>query len=111
MFRISKEQFVGYISDVQKVVDFQHELHQFYRKHGASEPYDTPDTLNTVVKILDDIFSPTTRDVDYFCWELDFGRKYREGMIVINGKNIDFSTAEKLYDHLISESCLELNDE
>jgi len=38
--------------------------------------------------------------IEYFCFELDFGRKYKKGMIKDNSKNIDFSDAGKLWDYL-----------
>lgn len=43
-------------------------------------------------------------NIDYFIYELDYGRKYEPGMITDeNGHDIDFSSAEKLYDYLIGE--------
>ena len=42
-------------------------------------------------------------DISYFIYELDYGRDYEEGCITDqDGNNIDFSTAEKLYDYLNS---------
>lgn len=38
--------------------------------------------------------------IEYFCFELDFGAKYKEGMITDKGKNIDFSDSHKLWDYL-----------
>ena len=40
-------------------------------------------------------------DIDYFIYELDYGRKYEPGMIKDeHDQDIDFSTAGKLYDYL-----------
>ena len=38
--------------------------------------------------------------IEYFCFELDFGVKYKDGMITDKGKNIDFSDSGKLWDYL-----------
>lgn len=35
--------------------------------------------------------------VDYFVWELDFGRKYEEGMVRIHGEDFKLRTAKDLY--------------
>jgi hypothetical protein len=38
--------------------------------------------------------------IEYFCFELDFGVEYKDGMITDKGKNIDFSDSGKLWDYL-----------
>ena len=48
-------------------------------------------------KLMKDSFE----NIDYFIYELDYGRKYQPGMIQDeNGQNINLSTAEKLYDYI-----------
>lgn len=49
-------------------------------------------------KLMDDLYE----NIDYFINELDFGRKYKPGMITDDDdEDIDLSTAEKLYDYLV----------
>ena len=56
---------------------------------------------DTIVKLLAEIMGDTSDDISYFCWELDYGTKWEPGMITDqNGADVDFSTAEKLYDYL-----------
>ena len=38
--------------------------------------------------------------IEYFCFELDFGVKYKDGMITDKGKTIDFSDSGKLWNYL-----------
>lgn len=38
--------------------------------------------------------------IEYFCFELEFGYKYKSGMITDKGENIDFSDSGKLWDYL-----------
>lgn len=38
--------------------------------------------------------------IEYFCFELDFGTKYKSGMIIDKGENIDFSDSGKVWDYL-----------
>lgn len=97
---MTREKFVSYIKDVENAMRFQDELHDFYHSHGASDPYGMPDCVSTVIRILDDLLSPVSRDVSYFIYELNFGKEYTEGCVEDNGVNIDFSTAESLYDYL-----------
>ena len=39
--------------------------------------------------------------IEYFCFELEFGVKYKKGMVTTDkGKNIDFSNSGKVWDYL-----------
>jgi len=38
--------------------------------------------------------------IEYFCFELDFGRAYKKGMIIDKEKYIDFSDSGKVWDYL-----------
>ena len=59
---------------------------------------------STVVFLLRKLLNDAVENIDYFIYELDYGRKYESGMITDeNEKDIDFSTAEKLYDYLTGE--------
>ena len=59
---------------------------------------------STVVFLLHKLLNDAVENIDYFIYELDYGRKYESGMITDeNEKDIDFSTAEKLYDYLTGE--------
>ena len=45
------------------------------------------------------------RMISYFCFELDYGRKRKEGMIAEqNGEKINLSSPEMLYDYLVSKN-------
>lgn len=41
-------------------------------------------------------------DLDYFCWELDFGRMWQPGMVVEDGVDIKLDSAGALYDFIVS---------
>ena len=38
--------------------------------------------------------------IEYFCFELNFGAKYKDGMITDKGSNVDFSDSGKLWNYL-----------
>lgn len=59
---------------------------------------------SVVVKLLENIFNDKYDNIECWLYELDYGRKYKDGCILDkNGKAIDLSTPDKLYDYLISE--------
>lgn len=48
----------------------------------------------------------TIRDwLEYYCFELDFGRKHKLGDVSFNGEPIPLGTPEELYDMLFKEAC------
>lgn len=107
---ISKEQFVKIIDRLRETNDFVEETNDKARKLQDAVESDFFNAMSLsishesiVVELLENIFN----DKDYISWwlyELDFGRKYKEYCIRdADEKAIDVSTAEKLYDFLISE--------
>ena len=108
MAKLSKEEFVKVIGKLQECIDFENGVTELFYTYGLQAPefplpYDAMvDTLNTMFDL--DLDTNWGSDIDYFCIELDFGRKYKPGMVKENGNEIDLSTAEKLYDYITSES-------
>ena len=59
---------------------------------------------STVVKLLKFIMNDQDDLIGYFIYELDYGRKYEAGMIQDeNGKDIDISSSEKVYDYICKQ--------
>ena len=54
--------------------------------------YDNSILFKQLIKLID-------KDdwVDYFVWELDFGKNYEEGMIKIHGETFELRTAKDLF--------------
>lgn len=66
--------------------------------------YDNSKVNNALLHILQQEMNDASKDswIEYFCYELDFGRKYYEGCAAQDGKNIDLSSPETLFDYLKS---------
>jgi hypothetical protein len=106
---LSKKEFVEIINrlrDSSDLVDQVDELFSNSRENvecdfcnGASLQISHE---STVVLLLQKLLRDTGDDIGYFIYELDYGRKYEPGMITdVDGHDIDFSSAEKLYDYLM----------
>lgn len=106
---ISKEEFIEIIDRLREVNDFVEETNEKARELRESMESDCFNAMSlaithegTVVKLLERIFK--TDIISWWIYELDYGREYKKGCIQEgNGKNIDVSTAEKLYDYLIKD--------
>lgn len=113
---ISKEEFCKYISILKKQDEKEDLITKAFRQVDeeadvafislySSERAAILDLLNVV---MDTEINPQIgSDIEYFCYDLDFGKVYESGkkdwIKDENDEIIDLSTAEKLYDYLVEE--------
>ena len=108
---VSKEEFVDIMSRLREASDLVDKVDELFRKSRDNVECDFCNGAglqisheSSVVFLLRKLLKDDVEDIDYFIYELDYGRKYEPGMITDeNGHDIDFSSAEKLYDYLIGE--------
>lgn len=106
---LTKQEFVDIIDRLKEVNDFTIETNRKAQELTHDIEFNSMYLYisheDTTVKLLDNMFD--TDLISWWIYELDYGRKYKEGYIQEekDGKiiNIDLSTAEKLYDYLVKE--------
>ena len=70
-------------------------------KNDYVSGYDYSLVLNSLIELLKIEFNDDEDWIEYFIWELDFGKKYKDGMITNkNNEIIDLSNVENLYKFL-----------
>lgn len=97
---ISKEYFNEIMENVKNTYKYQEGLNDYFSKNGADGYIYQPDCIDTTMKLLHNIFGEKDINewISYFCFELDFGRKYKEGLVKDEfGKNIPLATFDDLY--------------
>lgn len=105
---VSKQEFVEIINQLKEVDDFVKETNNKSRKlkDAITSDFFNASILSishetSVIQLLEKMFNDIDM-ISYWIYELDYGRKYKDGMITENdGTIIDISTAEKLYDFLV----------
>lgn len=100
---ISKEEFINAINEVERVYGYQKGLNNFFRENYVDGYIFQPDCTSTVISLLHSIFGIKDKDgwIDYFCFELDFGKNWKKGMLTAkDGTDIILRTSEDLYDLL-----------
>lgn len=88
------------MTEVQKTYDYQEGLNNYLRKQDVDGYIYQPDCVCSTLKLLHHIFGEKDRNewISYFCFELNFGRKYKEGLVTDdNGNNISLETFDDLY--------------
>ena len=112
---ISKEKFLGIINQLQTCWDVDLAVHKMGYDHLLNIELDTFALGAIVVELLtalleknyDILGEEFFGDIFFFCFELDFGRKWEPGVVTENDEkngnviDIDFSSAEKLWDYLM----------
>ena len=109
-FELSKDEFVEIVNRLRDSSDLVDKVEELFRNSRDNVECDFCNGAalqipheGTVVSLLRKLLKDTSEDISYFIYELDYGRKYEPGIITDeNGCDIDFSSAEKLYDYLIS---------
>lgn len=107
---ITKNEFVEIMKDLMDTADFVDKTNKEAKKLKDAITSDFFNAMslsisheNIVLKLLENMFKDTDV-ISYWLYDLDFGRDYEEGCFLrIDETPIDISSAEKLYDYLISE--------
>ena len=111
---LSKKEFVDIINRLRDSSDLVDKVEELFRNSRENVECDFSNGAglqisheSIVVFLLRKILKDECGDIDYFIYELDYGRKYKSrelGIITGDpGKSVDFSTVEKLYDYLTGE--------
>lgn len=103
MERITKIDFVQIINTLEKQAEYSHRTNKLLEEifeDGSGFPRDGQ-LLNIIVDLLKLNLNDEEDDISYFLYELDYGKEWKSGMIIYDELDIDLSSAEKLYDHLI----------
>ena len=108
---MTKEKFVAALNELEAAESLQRKVATAVRQFNNVVHNDYPEQYGLVIShnflvidLLAEIMGDSFGDIEYFCQELEFGKKYSPGVVTeADGTEIDISTAEKLYDYLNKE--------
>ena len=90
------------IEDIRRIHNFEEDVNGLLRKFNTDGEYFVPTCEDMLVKVLQDSMNDTDEFISYFIYDLNFGKEWKEGNVVDNGKDIKLSTIDELYDYLIA---------
>lgn len=109
---INKEKFCKIIEGLKDIEEIQGKIKDIFRnsKNEILKDFGSPYTLvvpteHIVVDLLKDNFKLNDKDntLEWWIWEMSYGKNITaEDVMDENGKFIDLTTPEKLYDYLVS---------
>lgn len=96
----SKEQFVNFMDKLEEYVHKNNDIEEFLRKelelgmiYGPVEK-----CCDLIVLILQTAMNDENDWINYYIYELDFGKSYKKGSITdVDGTDIPLRNAEDLY--------------
>lgn len=105
---LSEQEFVNIINRLREASDLQAQVDKLFRNSRENIENDFCNAAalqisheSTVVFLLKRIMHDQYEYIDYFIYELDYGRKYEAGMITDeNDQDIDIHTPKLLYDFI-----------
>lgn len=104
---ISKEEFCEIIKRLKETDDIVDKVNNMFNSSIDSKISDFMNAASLmichediVVKLLEKIFNDT-QNISWWLYECNYGKNFKIGDLIDNGKEIDLTTPEKLYDYLI----------
>jgi len=101
---ITLEQFKSALFDIKRFQEAQDSINNGFKMLGQDSRIMITLPESLVVKLLEAVFNDKGEWIQYFLYELDWGKKYEDGCITdTDGSFIKLSTIEELYEFLIKE--------
>lgn len=98
---ISKENFIKYIGSLKELQEIEDAINSAGRRLDLSIPFSAHKEL--ILEILEDVFQDKKNGwINYYICELDFGSKWHELCILLDGVDVPMRDASELYDVLES---------
>lgn len=106
---INKKEFVKIINRLRDYNDLQNKINELFENCIDNRENDFCNAGSICIgheTIVVDLLQIMFNDVDtlnYWLYNCDYGRKFKIGMMSVDGVDIDLTTPEKLYDYLVKE--------
>lgn len=100
---IKKEQFCSIIDSIETYWETLRKLNEVLDTNIVESKLAT--FADEVRVFISDLFYEEERDsigdeIQYYMWELDFGRKWKPNSITVDGESIRLTNSEELWDYI-----------
>lgn len=101
---LTKEEFIRRINNIEEQFQHDNKCHKAFStilKNDYVSNYDYNLILTDYIDMLEYIMDDKSQMITYFIYDLEFGKKYKDGMITEHdGTIIKLKTVEDLYNYL-----------
>ena len=106
---VSKKEFVEIIERLKNYNDLQNKINSLFNNLIDNEENDFCNAGSIcighekiVTNLLKNMFNDKDDTISWWLYECNYGRNFELGNLEVNGKAIDLTTSEKLYDYLVN---------
>ena len=108
-FVFTKESFIENIEALKMQHDHDRKCSDAFSiilPNDYTSNYNNDALYNQLIEILKVAMNDDIEDswIEYYVWELDFGRKFKKGMVTLNEKNISLKTPLDLWKFLVKNT-------
>lgn len=104
---ITYEEFESYIDELKSIDEFQTKLDTLITSYNNSgrvkaEYIHLPTLFDSMIELLQKATGDTSEYISFWVYELDFGRKYKDGCVQReNGESVPLKTTMDLWKKII----------
>lgn len=103
-YPMTKETFVSVMNGMKKTREKIQKIEDVLSETCEDSVYCPPSDTNILLDLLSDLFIDKNDWIGYFIYELDFGKRWKKGMITEeDGTDVKMETPFDLYDVLIKD--------
>ena len=95
------QEFKKHIERIKTTYDIETQLCELLSCEGPI--MFTDEIVDSLIDMLEDYFDDDSEWITYWMFELDFGSKWKEGYIELDGKEVKLQTIEDLYNILVND--------
>lgn len=100
---LSRNEFIKVMNKFRDIFDAEDKINMLLNDCESSGSIDISKTIPDTIHILEVMFRDADKMIEFFCCELDFGRKWVPMMITdAENNDIPMRDAEDLYNFLVS---------
>jgi len=101
----TKDMFIKAIHEIEKQYNHDRKCSEAFKvllPNDYTSNYDNHWLQNQLIEILQIAMNDNHKDswIEYYMWELDFGRKWKKDSVKVKGKNFKLQNAYDLWDLL-----------
>jgi hypothetical protein len=102
MENITEKMFIETINMIKKQHEHDLKCNEAFKillPNDYTSGYDNYNLYKQIIKLLQVATNDDNENswIDYYIWELEFGKKYKDGCVIIDGVNYELITPEDLY--------------
>lgn len=103
---LSYTKFKKHLNNIKKLRDLNYKTAEFSRKLDKNSYgiYIFDKAIDDLVELLTDVMDDKYKYIDYYIYEIDWGKKGKDCITFASGEKVSLYTVRQLYDFIIENN-------